>query len=201
MEIQEIVKNAFEKETIRLQELSNKQLINLHKYFNIRIYGRSKYCLIKQLNPIKMRYRRVRQLEESNFTEECPVCYDTIKQNDYVITNCCHIFCQECMIRHVIIGRNQFCPYCRAKCKEKELFVLPLSNELLEKMGILKITPDMLDTGLFILENIRYQHFITDYNIIQLIEDYQLRQQNSNKIVIFIKFILMIIAIWILTTI
>jgi len=197
----EIIQCVFINEEKSLHQLTNKQLLELYKYFHIKTKGRSKYLLIKHLLPLKIRYRRIKQLEDSNYSEECPICYDTIKPNDYVITKCCHIFCQECIIKHIIIGNNHFCPYCRRECVEKEVFDLPLSSEILERMGILKMTNDILDTGLIILQHLRYQQYITDSNMIQLIREYQFRQQYANKIIICIKFVFMMMGIWFLTTI
>ena len=183
MDINEIIKSVFENDEKQIHELSQKQLLELHKYFQIQIKGRSKYLLIKQLMPIKLRYQRIRQVEESNFTEECPICYDAVKPNEYIVTRCCHLFCQKCIVLHMVIGKNKFCPYCRTKCKINDIITLPITNEELEKMGILKITPDILDSGIIILEHFRYQQYITDPNIISEIRNYQERQQQYDKIV------------------
>ena len=134
-----------------------------------------------------------------DYNEECPICYNFVEKDNYVITNCCHIFCKKCMIQHILIGNHDFCPYCRNKCLLDDILVLPIENELLDEFGILKITPDIRNTGLFVLDNIRFQQYIIDSNIIRFIREYQYRQLNFSKFVLIIKYVLMFFGIYILT--
>ena len=201
LSINEIIEIIFKKNERRLNDLSNRKLLQLHKYFRIETKGKNKYSLIKELAPIENRYKRIKQLEESNYSEECPICYDPIKKDEYIITNCQHIFCQKCIIHHIIVGNNETCPYCRQDCKADDIFVLPLPSELLEEFGILILNQSILDTGLFILETIRFKQYITNSNIISLIREYQERQMYRNKIISVIKFCIIIYGIWVLSII
>jgi hypothetical protein len=201
LDINEIIDIVFKKHEKRLNDLTNRTLIQMHKYFNIRTKFKNKYSLIKQLAPIEKRYHRINELEESNYNQECPICFETIKKDEYIITNCLHIFCQKCIVRHIIIGNNETCPCCRQLCKADDLLVLPIENELLEEFGILKINQTILDTGLFILETIRFRQYITNSNIISLIKEYQERHMYRNKLLLVIKFCLVIYGILFLSII
>lgn len=187
--IDELIENSFYSKNRDLYELSKDELIKIIKYFNIKSSYKTKYLIIKQLKPIQKKYRRIRQLENTDYNEECPICFNKLEKDSYIITKCCHIFCKKCIIHHIVIGDNDFCPYCRNNCLSLEdIFILPIENELLDELCILKITPDIMNTGLFILENIRFQQYITDSNIIQLIQDYQIRQLYISKFYLFVKF-------------
>jgi len=174
--INELIENSFYSNNIKLHDLSVKKLIQLIKHFipsdipNSKSKSRNKYELIKKLVPFQKKYQRIRELENADYNEECPICYNNVEKDNYIITNCCHIFCKKCMILHILIGNHDFCPYCRDKCLLEDILVLPIERELLDELGILKITPMMLDTGLFILEHMRYQQYITDPEVIQFIQ-------------------------------
>lgn len=197
----ELIENSFYSNNKNLYDLSNKQLVKLIKYFNINITNKNKYMLIKKLLPFQKKYQRIRQLENMDYNEECPICYNFLEKDNYVITNCCHIFCKKCMIQHILIGNHDFCPYCRDKCLLEDILVLPIENELLDEFGILKITPDILNTGLFVLDNIRFQQYIVDSNLIRFIREYQYRQLYFSKFILILKYGLMFFGIYILTTI
>ena len=42
---------------------------------------------------------------------ECSICYEEIGEKNYTITNCNHIFCNNCLFRSLNLSQN--CPYCR----------------------------------------------------------------------------------------
>ena len=44
-------------------------------------------------------------------SQECPVCYDCIKSNNYIVTKCNHIFCNDCLFN--ALSKNSCCPMCR----------------------------------------------------------------------------------------
>ena len=83
---------------MKLNNLSTRQLIQLHKHFNIETKGKTNYLLIKQLAPIVNRFKLIREIESAEYTEECPICYENIQKDQYIITNCLHIFCEKCII-------------------------------------------------------------------------------------------------------
>jgi hypothetical protein len=199
--IHELIENSFYSNNLKLYHLSNKQLLKLIKYFNIQSKSKNKYSLIKKLMPIRKKYQRIRELENMDYNEECPVCYMKVEMDNYIITNCCHIFCKKCMIQHILIGNHDFCPYCRDKCLLEDILVLPIDDNLLDELGILKITPDIINTGLFILDNIRFQQYIIDSNIIQFIREYQHRQLYISKFILIIKLWFILLGIYMLSKI
>jgi len=197
-DINNIIEVAMKSAEYNLYDLSNKQLRNLHKFYHLKNRGFSKYAIIKQLTPIKQRLLRVKVLEDSGYEEDCPVCFMRLKSNTFTITDCCHIFCQECMIRHVVVNHNEFCPLCRSPVCAEDIAVLPIADELLEEMGVLRINQTLLDTGLIMLEHTRFQQYITDTEMIRFIRRFQERQQTNTKIGLFIKLLLVIFGIYLL---
>ena len=55
--------------------------------------------------------------------EECPICYQVIKDRDYIITKCNHKFCNNCLFNSLKI--NSDCPICR-----QEIFKFDKIKEL-----------------------------------------------------------------------
>ena len=54
----------------------------------------------------------ISQIRECTKDEkQCPVCYEKIGKNNYTITKCNHIFCNDCIFRS--INENGKCPCCR----------------------------------------------------------------------------------------
>ena len=47
---------------------------------------------------------------------ECLICYEKIKNNNFCITECNHVYCLTCMIKTVL--RKVECPYCKYKLVE-----------------------------------------------------------------------------------
>ncbi len=48
----------------------------------------------------------------------CPICLQSISDNDLCITNCEHSFCKSCMRRFLHSNNIIICPICRADIKE-----------------------------------------------------------------------------------
>ena len=49
-------------------------------------------------------------MDSSN--EKCPICYETIQNKNYIVTNCNHKFCSNCILR--LNRSSNSCPLCRA---------------------------------------------------------------------------------------
>ena len=47
--------------------------------------------------------------------ETCPICYEDIEKKNYIITDCNHIFCNNCLFKS--LNKQSCCPICR-----KEIF-------------------------------------------------------------------------------
>ena len=69
---------------------------------------------------------------------ECPICLQ--KKNNNVITECNHTFCDECLVRHLIIQPK--CPLCRKICNYQYITkqIQPKRQRILSKKYILPIT-------------------------------------------------------------
>ena len=79
--MRELIENSFYSNNTNLYDLSNKQLVKLIKYFNIKITSKNKYILIKKLLPFQKKYKRIRQLENMDYNEECPICSESFKMS------------------------------------------------------------------------------------------------------------------------
>ena len=49
-------------------------------------------------------------------SNECLICYEKIKNNNFCITECNHVYCLTCMIKAVL--HKTECPYCKYKLVE-----------------------------------------------------------------------------------
>lgn len=71
--------------------------------------------------------------------DSCPICLDTIKDKNYVITKCNHKFCFSCL--STCCNINNKCPLCREEIKEFKQKNLPvfknenLLNNMLDSFG------------------------------------------------------------------
>jgi hypothetical protein len=127
--------------------------------------------------------------------EECPICLNIILENTYIKTECSHTFCKKCILTHLIVQNNHFCPLCRGECIPTEQFMSQFDKQILDEIGILKITPTILDTGLYILDNMQ-ERYIIDPEVIDMVRAYPIPLPQFNYICITL--ILMIILICIM---
>ena len=56
--------------------------------------------------------------EKFNEDQDCPICFEKIKDKKSIETECGHLFCQKCI--KIWIEQNDQCPYCRMVIMEKE---------------------------------------------------------------------------------
>jgi len=61
---------------------------------------------------------------EEQKSQDCSICLQ--KMNDYVITLCNHVFCDSCLIQHLL--NNQTCPLCRKECNPEDI-ISQIMNE------------------------------------------------------------------------
>jgi hypothetical protein len=72
--------------------------------------------------------------------EECPVCLDTINENNIGITICGHIFCYSCIKIIINESINKKCPTCKHELSNDKVFLISENkckdvNELGTKLG------------------------------------------------------------------
>lgn len=91
---------------------------------------------------------------------ECPICYDTIGKNNYIVTKCNHIFCNDCLFRS--LNEQSCCPICRNNLfnfnKIKELNnsdILNLESRAMNRKNnlISRFISDINDALIFSVEN------------------------------------------------
>ena len=65
-------------------------------------------------------------INNGEFTNECPICYDTIENTQICITMCCHIFCNNCILRMFKLNTSDLikCPQCSHKLKFKDVCIV-----------------------------------------------------------------------------
>ena len=73
---------------------------------------------------------------KTNGFEECPICFESMRQHTLVFTQCMHTFCDACIIRH--LHQNHTCPICRVPIEYIDI-ISQISNYKLVK--ILKKMP------------------------------------------------------------
>ena len=49
----------------------------------------------------EIREETFKSLQEGENRKTCPICYDEIKDENFGILKCCHVFCYECVAWHV----------------------------------------------------------------------------------------------------
>jgi hypothetical protein len=67
------------------------------------------------VNTRRNRYDVVKKIKSPkicrNYSKECPICYEKMGANNYIITNCNHKFCNTCLFKS--LNLNSKCPICR----------------------------------------------------------------------------------------
>jgi len=202
-EIEQLIQNVILSPTSCLQNLTVKQLRMLSSHYLLPIKHNNRYILIKHLIPIKARVQRIYQLEQSNYNEECPVCFNALSKTTYIATPCAHIFCKRCILKHIVIDEHHNCPLCRSVCESKDIFILPFDQEIEDELlGILIVTPELLNTNHYLINNHDInRQYITNPIAIDILRTFQQRQTLPSKIILFVRIILIIIAINILAKI
>ena len=52
--------------------------------------------------------------------DECPICYEIIKNANFVVTKCNHKFCMPCLLK--VFQQNNTCPCCRSELITESLY-------------------------------------------------------------------------------
>ena len=197
-EIDQLIQTVILSPTSSLQNLTVKQLRMLCSHYLLPIKHNNRYILIKHLIPIKARVQRIYQLEQSNYNEECPICFNPLSKTSYIATPCAHIFCKRCILKHIVIDEHHNCPLCRTECMAKDIFLLPFDQEIEDELiGILLLTPELLNTNHYLINDINRQ-YITNPIAIDILRTYQNRCTMRAKIILFIHIILIMVALYIL---
>lgn len=66
--------------------------------------------------------------KKQKIDDNCPICYEVIGCKNYVITNCNHKFCFECLTKSCQ-NKNE-CPLCRTEIKNLKQKQLPLFRNI-----------------------------------------------------------------------
>lgn len=189
-------------------ETKNKELTKVRiadlKWLNSYYGFTSKYKkkdLVKNLLPLRAKFCKIREISDNDYQEECPICFLNISKTDLFITECAHVFCSNCIVRHIIVC-HQSCPICRKDTTFEDItrqYNDTYVNELLHRNGIIKITQEILDTGLVMMEDTRYtmrNRFIWDRDLIERIIEHTNRQKRILIVIIGLVFIKTIIILY-----
>lgn len=116
-----------------------------------------------------------KSLREEGNQRTCPICYDGIKEENFGILDCCHVFCYDCVASHV--GNYGKCPL----CSKETVLVTPFTlinvkeNLKIEELSGLKIADygsKMINIYLYILELIKEDAKIVLYVQYKNLEEY-----------------------------
>lgn len=93
--------------------------------------------------------------------DECPICLQNIKTQ--IKTNCNHIFCDICILRHLNISNT--CPMCRAEC-----YIIHITCQITERrkktiIKLLKYDPFETKQDEMINEIQMHNEEVFNYNI------------------------------------
>ena len=81
---------------------------------------KNKHCMNKISSfKINDKYCAIHQLYNKYFKKECSICMNDIKDK-YILNNCGHSFCRECINKWVSIYNNK-CPLCRNDIHIKDI--------------------------------------------------------------------------------
>ncbi len=83
---------------------------------------------------IKIKNYILDNLDDYHLKENlCAICLENIKNNDYAITICGHVFCYSCINSYINSKQNEVinCPKCRNSIKTNQIFKINETNEFL----------------------------------------------------------------------
>lgn len=185
------------KKELHKVKIADLKWLNSHYGF---ICTRKKKDLVKNLLPLRAKLCRIREISDNDSQEECPICFSNILKTDIFITECAHVFCNNCIVRHIIIY-DQSCPLCRKRCTFDHVasqYTDKYVNELLHRNGIIRITQEVLDTGLVVLEDVHYSmrnRFIWDSDLIQRVLEHNNRQKRILVTIVTIVCVILMIFV------
>lgn len=188
-----LINDLMETKNISLNEARFRDLKWLNEHYGFSKTSKKKE-LIKNLIPLRNKLCKLRDISDNNYEEECPICLCKISQTNLFITECAHVFCNNCIVVHIIMS-NEFCPMCRSTCTFDDVarhYDDKYVHDLLERNGIMRITQAILDTGLVSLENMNYSirnRFIWDPQLIMRIRQHK---SNQNTIVVIVTIVFII---------
>lgn len=97
---------------------------------------------------------------EKEEIKECPICYDSIEKNNYIVTKCNHIFCNDCLFKS--LKKQSCCPICRQEIfkfnelkelDEDDIHELESNNSLVRTSLLITTIEQLLNAVEFSIEN------------------------------------------------
>lgn len=83
--------------------------------------------------------------EELVESVDCPICLDSFTKIQTITTNCNHVFCRDCLCKHLdnaCLLNNPACPMCRGKITTLEIKDIDFYEPLYNKYGVQSIVQD-----------------------------------------------------------
>jgi SNF2 family DNA or RNA helicase len=68
-------------------------------------------------------FMKMIETTENITTQQCPICFDDIKETDIGITICCHLYCYTC-INNVLKSSSTRCPHCKTDLNISKIFLI-----------------------------------------------------------------------------
>ena len=77
------------------------------------VQTRNKKDIKKTEKNLFLKHKLKKNVHESpkEVPKQCPICYENIKDNNYIVTKCNHIFCNDCLFKS--LNNQSCCPICR----------------------------------------------------------------------------------------
>ena len=141
--------------------------------FEKDIFSGGRYFLCKNGIIVKKK-----SIFDDKISDECPICYTQFNNNNFIITNCNHKFCVNCIFKHYQTDNGHKCPLCRKEFVEKRQT---------KRRNIIVDSDDeeiILDSNAtFITQNIESIEDTTDNNINRnLVYEFNNTFNNTNDI-------------------
>lgn len=106
------------------------------------------------------------EAKEPKEPESCPICLDDLEERNRSVTNCGHVFCLQCIIKHSHGGDNR-CPLCRAEIVEGQENVPNNSQEELDhRLMDIALRRRLVNICCFITPRHEYEHIARVCNML-----------------------------------
>lgn len=111
--------------------------------------------------------------EENN----CPICYDKIENNNYIVTKCNHTFCNDCLFKSLKNGSK--CPLCREEIfnfekikslNDSDIIQMEINSMPLRIPLVIETTDSLIDIIEYSLQNNKYT--LIDNEVKEMLNNY-----------------------------
>jgi len=84
---------------------------------------------VETVNKLKLKIKNIEERFKDVLNDDCPVCYNELKDNTPVMMPCCnYVYCGECIVKLIDLGDK--CPSCRSNIVKTNLIYLNNNKKL-----------------------------------------------------------------------